>query len=142
MSILAVMGHWIDKSFVMKERLLICVGFSSDRHTGDNIEKQTLKGLHETWGIGESPEDVPNNIFGSTPDEGSNMLKAWKVFEGSGCVTHRGSSALKAALSLPCVRSLVSKVKGIIAHFHRSTKVSMCLIACLNVYTVVYSDLC
>ena len=47
------------------------------------------------------------------------------MFEGSGCVAHRGSSALGCALKVNSeVMSLVRKIKGIIAHFHKSNKVS------------------
>ena len=123
-SILAVMGYWITKNMQLREKLLVVIGWEKDRHTGDNIKAKTLEGLHKTWGIGQSVADVPNRVFGSTPDEGSNMLKAWKVFEGSGCVAHLGSSALGCALKVNSeVMSLVKKIKGIIAHFHKSNKV-------------------
>jgi hypothetical protein len=120
------MGYWITKSFQLREKLLVVIGWDKDRHTGDNIKAKTLEGLHKTWSIGQSPADVPSRVFGSTPDEGSNMLKAWNVFEGSACVAHRASTALGYALKVNCeAMALVKKIKGIISHFHKSTKV-MC----------------
>ena len=63
-------------------------------------------------------------MHGCTPDEGSNMLKAWKVFEGAGCVCHRANNCLHAALKEESVAHVIKSVKGICAHFHRSVKVS------------------
>ena len=99
-SLFAIMGYWIDRNWQLNEKLLYIEGFSNEAHTGDNIKARTLKGLHERWGIGNKPEDVPDRVHGSTPDEGSNILKAWKMFEGAPCVCHRGQSALRTALKV------------------------------------------
>ena len=53
------------------------------------------------------------------------MLKAWKIFEGSGCVCHRAVNCLKHALKGEHIAELVRKVKGICSHFHRSVKVRL-----------------
>ena len=74
--------------------------------------------------MADAPELVAERVHGCTPDEGSNMLKGWRIFEGSGCVCHRAQSSLRVALSGDeDVQSLISKIKGIVAHFHRSVKV-------------------
>ncbi len=110
----------------MNEKLLLIDGFSKEAHTGEAIRKKTLEGLHQRWGIAETPELVPTRVHGSTPDEGSNILKAWQLFEGGACVCHRAQSALRNALKVDSkVVGLVKKVKGIVAHFHRSNKVNI-----------------
>ena len=83
-SIFVVTAYWICPPPVlrMKERLLLALCFTKDQHTGDIIRQKTLEGLHNKWKIGDSPEDVPQRVHGCTPDEGSNMLKGWDVFEG------------------------------------------------------------
>ena len=74
-ALLGVMGYWINRNFELQEDLLVIEGWGVDAHTRDNINKKTLEIMHNQWGIGESPEDVPNRVHGSTPHEGSNMLK-------------------------------------------------------------------
>lgn len=103
-------------------------------HTGDNIKAMTQKILFERWGIGTSPETSFSRIHGCTPDEGSNMLKAWNEIEGSGCYCHRESTCLKHALAVPEVARLVSKIRGIAAHFSRSDKVNGCLLSVIYVF--------
>ena len=80
--------------------------------------------LQTRHGLGETEKDIVTRVHGCTPDEGSNMLKAWKIFEGAGCVCHRAQNSLKKAMEKDStVVALMKKVKGITAHFHRSTKV-------------------
>ena len=80
--------------------------------------------LQTRHGLGESEKDIVTRVHGCTPDEGSNMLKAWKIFEGAGCVCHRAQNSLKKAMeTVEAVVDLMKKIKGITAHFHRSTKV-------------------
>jgi hypothetical protein len=57
-------------------------------HTGENIAKITYKGLFEA-GVGPDLDTIHEDIHVCTPDEGSNMLKAWGKIEGAGCVCHR-----------------------------------------------------
>jgi hypothetical protein len=76
-------------------------------------------------GVGNNEAEVCDHVHGCTPDEGSNMLKAWRMFEGAGCVCHRAHNCLKAAVEgFPDSQLLFRKVNGIVAYFHRSTKVS------------------
>jgi hypothetical protein len=45
--------------------------------------------IHVECGVASAPELVNSHVHGCTPNEGSNMLKAWKIFEGSRmCVPH------------------------------------------------------
>ncbi len=104
---------------------MIDKGFSEVAHTGDEIRATTLKELHEKCGIGMNPGDVVNRVHGCTPDEGSNMLLDWKIFEGVGCVCHRMCRCLVYALDHFEVAAIVKKVKGICAYFHRSQKVCL-----------------
>ena len=117
------MGYWVDNNFRLNEKVLVCEPFSSQDHTGDNIRDVTLRGL-VNMGVADNMHDVWEHVHACTPDEGANMLRAWKVFEGAGCVCHRAVNCLKYALKGETVFSLVKKVKGICTHFHRSVKVS------------------
>ena len=115
------MGYWIDSNFVMNEKLLICHPFSAFDHTGDNIRRITLQGLVDA-GVADNMNDVADHVYGCTPDEGSNMLKAWKIFEGAGCVCHRANNCLQDALKDGDIFMVIRKVKGNCSHFHRSIK--------------------
>ena len=106
----------------MNEKLLVCEPFSGYDHTGDKIREVTLQGLVDS-GVCDDVDEVWEHVHGCTPDEGANILKAWKIFEGSGCVCHRAVNCLKYALRGEPIASLLRKVKGICAHFHRSVKV-------------------
>lgn len=83
-SVFVVTGYCITRPPLMRlqERLLLAISFTKDAHTGDNIKQKALEGLHKKWRIVDSPEDVSNRVHGCTPDEGSNMLKGWNMFEG------------------------------------------------------------
>jgi hypothetical protein len=150
-SMLAITGYWIDDQWVFKEVLLQCVAFTKERHTGEQIKKKTLEILvsknmfglfvwalkvmcyvvQSSHGLGDSEEEIKSHVHGCTPDEGANMLKAWQIFEGAGCVCHRAQNALKTAIDADSRgKALFAKVRGIVAHFHRSIKVTcLCIIA-------------
>jgi hypothetical protein len=123
LSLLAVLVHFIDKDWEMNTRLAICKGMGTMAHTGDNIRYLTYSGLVSV-DLCESIEEVPGNIRMCTPDEGSNMLAAWREMEGAGCVCHRENNCLGSALSYVGVASALKKLKGVCAKFHRSDKVS------------------
>jgi hypothetical protein len=125
-SLLAIMGYWIDTDFVYQEKLLVCEPFSDVAHTGDEIERTTKEKLAKL-GIGSyDPENgvdtVMTCVYGSTSDEGSNMKKAWNGLEGGPCVNHQGNNCLATAMEEEDLAHVIKKVKGICAHFHRSTK--------------------
>jgi len=94
-------------------------------HKGEVIRKLTYDGLLKI-GIGNPKEyeDVPLYIHMCTPDEWSNMLKAWKSIEGAGCVCHSQQTCLRKAMSCSSIQSLLKKLKWICTHFHMSNKVS------------------
>ncbi len=73
--------------------------------------------------LGPDLDTIIEDIHVCTPDEGSNMLKAWGKMEGAGCVCHCEQNCLGSALSLPCIISILKKIKAACAHFHRSDKV-------------------
>ena len=91
-------------------------------HTGENIAKITYKGLFDA-GLRPDLDTIHKDIHVCTPDDGSNILKAWGKIEGAGCVCHREHNCLGAALSLPCIIPIIKKIKAACAHFHRSDKV-------------------
>ena len=80
-ALLAILIYYITAQFEYKERVLICKGFSGVDHTFDHIRKYTVDGC-VSHGLGENEEDVQNSVHGATSDEGSNMVKAWNIFEG------------------------------------------------------------
>jgi len=54
------------------------------------------------------------------------MLKGWEGFEGAGCVCHREQNCLGKSLEINDIKPIISKIKGVCAHFHRSHKVILC----------------
>ena len=50
-------------------------------------------------GVGNHEAELCDHVHGCTPDEESNMLKAWRMFEGAGCVCHRAQNCLKGQLN-------------------------------------------
>ena len=87
-ALLAILGYWIDSDWQYQEQILTVQGFHGDAHTGQVIKDMTVRGLVEA-GLGTTEQEVLDHVHACTPDEGSNMLKAWKGFEGAGCVCHR-----------------------------------------------------
>lgn len=81
-------------------------------------------------GVGDTEDDIKDHVHGCTPDEGSNMLSGWKIFEGAGCVCHRSQNCLKVAVAgIQAAKDLFDKIKAVAAFFHRSQKVTcfLCL---------------
>jgi hypothetical protein len=118
----AVLVHFIDSKWEYHARLAICKGLADSSHTGEVISDITNKGLIDI-GLGDDDTLVQDCIHSCTPDEGSNMLKGWKEFEGAGCVCHRQQNCLGKCLEVESIKPIISKIKGICAHFHRSHKV-------------------
>ena len=56
---------------------------NKNAHTCENIANITYKGLFEA-GLGPDLDTIHEDIHVCTPDEGSNMLKAWGKIEGAG----------------------------------------------------------
>ena len=123
---LCIVGYWIDEHFYMNEKVLVCHPFSSSDHTGEEIRSVTLQGLRD-MGVSDQINTVWEHVHGCTPDEGANILKAWKIFEGAGCVCHRANNCLKEALKEEGIVDIIKAVKGLCAHFHRSVKVRVVL---------------
>ena len=77
-------------------------------------------------GVSDQTSTVWEHVHGCTPDEGSNMLKAWRIFEGAACVCHRANNCLKNGQKDGLIAYVVKAVKGLCAHFHTSVKVRTC----------------
>ena len=121
-SLFAVLVHFIDSKWEYHARLAIYKGLADSPHSGEAISNITNKGLQD---IDFRDDDtlVQDCINSCTPDEGFNMLKGWKEFEGAGCVCHRQQNCLGKCLEVEAVKSIITKIKGTCAHFHRSHKV-------------------
>ena len=115
----AVLVHFIDAQWEYHARLAICKGLADNPHTGEVISDITKKGLLDI-GLGDADTLVQDCIHSCTLDEGSNMLKGWKGFEGEGCVCHRQQNCLAASLELQDIKPIITNIKGICAHFHRT----------------------
>ena len=125
-SILAVMVYFIDNVFKLHEKLAFAVPFSDIEHKGDEIEREVKKVL-ASLGIGlYNPEakidTVADETHASTTDEGSNVVKALKGFEGSGCVDHKIQNCLEHATRGDRITQVTKKCQRIVAHFRRSDK--------------------
>ena len=111
-------------SFVVQ--LVTAEPFGMVDHVGDQIAT-TAKANLAALGVGlynpkERMDTVADEVHGSCIDQGSNIISGFKDFEGGPCACHRLSNCLKKAFDSAGVSPLVKKVKGIAAHFHRSTK--------------------
>ena len=126
-ALFAILVHFIDADWKLHNRLALCKGLDQIAHTGANLADITYKGLFDA-GIGPDIATIHEDIHVCTPDEGSNMLKAWGKIEGAGCVCHREQNCLGAALSTPSILPVIKKIKAACAHFHRSEKVYPSLI--------------
>ena len=89
---------------------------------GDNILKLTIPVLLEYEVLPSDDVDVNDHIFMANNDAGSNMVKAWEKFNGSTCAAHKLGRCCLAFLTVPAIYKIEMKVKGMAAHFHRSTK--------------------
>jgi len=109
--IFVVVIHNIDSDWLMQNRLGICKGLRDMADTWEVIRKLTYDGLLKI-GIGNPKdyEDVPLYIHMCTPDEGSDMLKAWQSIEGAGCVCHRQQTCLGKAMSCFSIQPLLNKI--------------------------------
>jgi hypothetical protein len=87
-AIFAIVVHFIDAEWKFHNRLALCKGLNKIAHTGANLADITYRGLLEV-GVGKDIDTLHKDIHVCTPDEGSNMLKAWGKIEGAGCVCHR-----------------------------------------------------
>ncbi len=111
-SLFAVLIHFTDSKWEYHARLAICKGRSDSAHTGEVISEITNKGLLDI-GLGDDDTLVQDCIHSCTPNEGSNMLKGWKDFEGARCVCYRQQNCLGTCLDIRDIKSIISKIKGI-----------------------------
>ena len=74
-------------------------------------------------GVCKTQQEVCDHVHGCTPDEGANMLSAWRIFEGAGCVCHRAQNCLKASIEVnDHAKAVFDEVRGIAAHFQGPTR--------------------
>ena len=74
------------------------------------------------------PDQVGDEVHGSTTDQASNMKLAFESFEGSTCIDHKIQNALKSASKIPYIEKLEKACRGIVNHFRRSNKVRESLV--------------
>ena len=91
-------------------------------NVGENILKLTIPVLVEYEVLPSEDVDVNDHILMANNDSGSNIVKAWEEFNGSTCAAHKLGRCCLAFLSHPPIYDIEMKVKGMAAHFHRSTK--------------------
>ena len=87
---------------------------------GENIRALTDPVLVD-HGIMAEGNDAADHLFMVNNDAGSNMVKAFEDVDGDTCKGHKLALCNKAFLSQPTVNGVYKKVKGMSAHYHRST---------------------
>ncbi|KAK3244783.1 hypothetical protein CYMTET_45618 [Cymbomonas tetramitiformis] len=129
-SIFGILLHWLDEDFNLHEKVLGAIPFSSVRHNADQLEKATKKACTDV-GLGQyeltGEEDarivvdtVADYIRATCSDNASNMLAAWKCFDGHECIDHTLALVVKTFLEHPVVKSVFSKLRGMTTHFNHS----------------------
>ena len=106
--------YYIDKDWENLHSMLIgCTGFTGERHTGENIRKQTMEDLLTV-------ELTFEDIHAKVSDQGSNIKKTGGEFPGGYCVGHTIELAVKEYLQGEGICDVVQKAKGTTTYFHRS----------------------
>lgn len=112
-SFMAVTAHFIDKKFEMKSILLECAILHGG-HTSSNLSS-VLDRIVKYWGL-------EKKLVAAVSDNAANIKHAistdlgWKHF---GCFAHTLNLVVHNALEI--VAGTLEKVKGIVAHFRKST---------------------
>ncbi|XP_062566541.1 E3 SUMO-protein ligase ZBED1-like [Saccostrea cucullata] len=104
-------GDWNLINNVLQTRAM------PENHTAENIAN-VLKAAITEWNLPSPP--VPPIVS----DNAKNMVKAAELLETSfylGCFAHTLNLAAQKALQVPSVNNLLTKVRKIVAFFHRST---------------------
>ncbi|KAK3233237.1 hypothetical protein CYMTET_56443 [Cymbomonas tetramitiformis] len=128
-AIFGILVYWLDKNFVVHEKLIASLPFSTVRHTGLELEKATKKACSE-FGVGqyvlESDGDVPtidtvaDFVHATCSDNASNIVSGWVVFDGHECADHSIALCVKTFLDQPGMRKVFMKLRGMTAHFNHS----------------------
>ena len=120
---------WSDSNVSVMGRMLLCIdadwtglhamligatGFSGERHTGDNIRRQTEL-FFEYVGL------TFWDIHAKVSHQGSNIKKAWAGLPGGYCTTHTLELAVKEYLEADGVANVSKKTRGMTMYFHRSS---------------------
>lgn len=118
-SLLGMTQYHINSNWEIEELLLAADPFSRESHTGDAITSHTAACLKEMG----YPDDIYSGVFKKTSDNGSNIAKGWKGFDGGFCVDHTCQLSLGVFIEHPEISPTVKKEKGMTTHFHQSTGV-------------------
>lgn len=122
-SILGIMGYGIDSTWTMREYLLAATPFYTQRHTGDAIDAMTLDAFKllgdgvDKW---TSEADVYEGIHGKVSDNGSNMKKGWKGFDGGFCFAHTLELVIQKYTNHDKLKPTFDRMRGITGFFNKS----------------------
>ena len=116
-SLIGTLLYYIAADWTGLHTMLIgATGFSGERHTADNIRRQTELDLEF---VGLTLDDIHAKV--SDQDQGSNMKKASGGLPGRYCTAHTVELASKEYLEADGVANVVKKTKGMTTYFRRSS---------------------
>ncbi|KAK3254091.1 hypothetical protein CYMTET_36682 [Cymbomonas tetramitiformis] len=129
-SIFGILVYWLDKEFVVHEKCLAAIPFSSVRHTAEELEKATKVACADL-GLGEyelvvgeegviGVDTVSDHIHAMCSANGSNMTAGWKCFDGHECTDHTLALVVRAFLEHPVAKKMFCKLRGMTTHFNHS----------------------
>lgn len=115
MSYICYTAHFITPEWNLHSCLLEC-GQYDESHTAQHLQLELFR-IGEEWGISEK-------VFSVTTDNAANVkagvrLTGWGHI---GCFAHTLNLVVQSGLEISDIKPLRKKVKGIVEHFHRSTK--------------------
>jgi hypothetical protein len=122
-SLLGINQYYVGEDWVLEERLLSAEPFQGS-HTGEAIDEKTLEAMKAA---GTQGEDLHSEIFHCVSDNGANIVKGWKGFDGGFCAAHTPELAVNNFLGDEAVKPTVKKIKGV------------CNCKCRDIYWIVCS---
>ena len=136
-ALLGQLVHFIDREFNIREMVLRATPMSTIAHSGANIADLTKQSCAAV-GLGTYLKDdvgnvltdtVPQYVFKSVTDGGSNMVKAMVDQEGGECTVHTIALVVGSMYkSNPWLEKLDKKLRGGATHF-RTSNVAHTLLA-------------
>ena len=112
---LSLTCHFIDNEWTLRSIVLTTVALTTD-HNGDDIS-DTLSELIDQW-------NITDKVVASTTNNASNIIKAMRNLSilNMPCVGHTLQLSVLKSFDLAIVAKMLSRIRKIVGHFHRSEK--------------------
>ncbi|KAK3288288.1 hypothetical protein CYMTET_4228 [Cymbomonas tetramitiformis] len=129
-AIFGILVYYVDANFVLHEKLVAAIPFSSVRHTGFELELATKRAcaimgigkfvelLEERENAGE--DTVADTVHCTVSDNASNIVNGWLCFDGHECNDHTLALIVMEFLSQTAVKRVFKKLRGMTGHFNHS----------------------